>query len=157
GVGSWLATPGPVSKDPLSIGVVSVAARRLPPNAALGIRLGGDETLARIAEVVPGLAAERAGLKEGDIIRKLDGVEMKGSQQLQLAIREHHPKDKVTLVIEREGKLQTVEATLGSLGELEHDERSDFQNRLGGELSERRTGFPLAIQHDSVLRPTECG
>jgi serine protease Do len=156
-VGSWLATPGPVSKDPLSIGVVSVAARKLSPNAALGIRLGGDDGVARITEVVTGLAAEKAGLKVDDIIRKMDGVEIKGIPQLQQDIRDHYPGDKVTLLVEREGKLQTVEATLGSLGELEHDERSDFQNRLGGTLSERRTGFPLAIQHDSVLRPSECG
>src|SRR5688572_25998308 len=37
-VGSWLATPGPVSRDPLTVGVVSVAARRLS-SAAMGVRL----------------------------------------------------------------------------------------------------------------------
>src|SRR5690606_17538087 len=26
-----------------------------------------------------------------------------------------------------------------------------------GPLSERRTGFPLALQHDTVLTPQECG
>lgn len=156
-VGSWLATPGPVSKDPLSLGVVSVAARKLPPNGALGVRLGGDDTFARIDAVVPGMAAEKAGLRRGDIIRKMDGEDIKGTPQLQQAIRDHHPGDRVTFVVERDGRLQTLEATLGSLGELMHDERSDFQNSLGGKLSERRTGFPLAIQHDSFLRPNECG
>ena len=34
---------------------------------------------------------------------------------------------------------------------------AEFQNSLGGPLSERRAGFPLAIQHDSVLQPTDCG
>ena len=28
---------------------------------------------------------------------------------------------------------------------------------LGGPLSNRRNGFPLAIQHDTVLRPRDCG
>jgi serine protease Do len=28
---------------------------------------------------------------------------------------------------------------------------------MGGSISERRSGFPLAIQHDSVLRPADCG
>src|SRR5262249_15929989 len=37
-VGSWLVTPG-FSLYPLSVGVVSVAARKLPPNGALGIAL----------------------------------------------------------------------------------------------------------------------
>jgi serine protease Do len=35
--------------------------------------------------------------------------------------------------------------------------RSEFQNSLGGELSNLRTGFPTILQHDSVLAPEECG
>jgi serine protease Do len=35
--------------------------------------------------------------------------------------------------------------------------RGDFQNRLGGALSERRNGFPMILQHDAVLRPSDCG
>ena len=35
--------------------------------------------------------------------------------------------------------------------------RSEFQNNLGGKLSVRRFGFPLAFQHDTVLRPADCG
>jgi len=155
-VGSWLATPD-LSRIPRSIGVVSVAARKLPPNGALGIRLDQDDSAARIAAVVAGMAAEKAGLAAGDIIRKIDGEEIKGSPQLQQAIRAHHPGEKVTLVVERDGKSLTLEATLGSMSELMHDERSDFQNSLGGKLSERRTGFPLAIQHDSFLQPSDCG
>ena len=36
-------------------------------------------------------------------------------------------------------------------------DRSEFQNNLGGRLSVRRFGFPLALQHDTVLRPVDCG
>jgi serine protease Do len=156
-VGSWLATPG-MSQNPLTIGVVSVAARKiLPPQAALGVQLDVAENIARITSVAPGLAAEKAGLKDGDIVRKVDGVEIKDRPQLQQIIRGHQPGEKVSLVIEREGRLRTIEATLGSMTDLVHDERSEFQNTLGGSLSERRSGFPLAIQHDSVLRPADCG
>ena len=35
--------------------------------------------------------------------------------------------------------------------------RREFQNQLGGNLSQRRTGFPSALQHDTVLRPEQCG
>jgi serine protease Do len=138
--------------------VVSVAARKIsPPQAALGIQLAEAENAAVIASVVDGLAAERAGLKAGDVIRKVNGETIKGRPHLQETIRSHQPGDRVTLVFERDGKLQTVEAMLSSMSDLVHDERADFQNSLGGALSERRTGFPLAIQHDSVLRPSECG
>jgi serine protease Do len=155
-VGTWLVTPG-FSQIPLSYGVVSVPARRLPPNAALGVRLDPDEGVARISAVVTGLAAEQAGIRDGDIIRKLNGEEIKGTVKLQQAIRSHFPGEKVTLVVEREGRLQSIDVTLGSMTDFGRDERSEFQNTLGGSLSERRSGFPLAIQHDSVLKPVDCG
>jgi len=28
---------------------------------------------------------------------------------------------------------------------------------MGSELSKRRTGFPHILQHDSVVKPRECG
>jgi serine protease Do len=156
-VGSWLATTG-LSQDPISVGVVSVSARRiLPPQAALGIQLDSSGDVARIASVARGLPAEKAGLKDGDIIRQVDGEEIKGRTHLQQTIKSRQPGDKVSLVIERDRKPITVEATLGSMTDLVRDERAEFQNALGGELSDRRTGFPMAIQHDSVLRPSECG
>jgi serine protease Do len=156
-IGSWLASVG-LSQDPISVGVVSAPTRKIsPPPAALGVQLDQNEDVARIAAVMPGLAADRAGLKEGDVILQVDGVETKGRQNLQQAIRAHQPGDKVTLVIEREGRQQTLEVTLGSMHDFIRDERAEFQNSLGGALSERRTGFPLAIQHDSVLKPSECG
>jgi serine protease Do len=155
-VGTWLVTPG-FSQDPLTYGVVSVSARRLPPNAALGVRLDPDERIARISAVVAGLAAEQAGMRDGDIIRKLNGDEIKGTVKLQQAIRSHFPGEKIALVVEREGKLQNMEVTLGSMTDFGRDERSEFQNTLGGSLSERRSGFPMAIQHDSVLKPIDCG
>jgi serine protease Do len=157
-VGSWLVTTA-LSKWPLAIGVVSVSARRLPPNGALGIQLAPVEDVARITDVKEGLAAAQAGLQNGDIIRKVDQEDIKGSEQLRKAIRWHYPGDKVRLVIERNGRLLTIDATLGSLTDvLPRDERSEFQNSLGNDgLSERRTGFPMAIQHDSLLKPKECG
>src|SRR5262245_1443927 len=155
-VGSWLVTPG-FSLYPLSVGVVSVAARKLPPNGALGIALENNERLARITEVRSGLAAEAAGVRVGDIIRKFDGEDIKASEQLRKSIRVHYPGEKIKIVYERDGKLQSTEAELSNYGELTRDDRSDFQNSLGGKLSDRRSGFPVAIQHDSVLRPIDCG
>lgn len=157
GVGSWLITPG-LHREPITVGVVSVAVRRLPPNGALGIGLANDDGTATVTDVRDGLAAAQAGVRIGDIIRKFGDEDIQGSEQLRKTIRWHYPGDKVKIVLERNGRLVTVEATLSSLTEvLPRDERSEFQNTLGGALSTRRTGFPLAIQHDSVLRPYDCG
>jgi serine protease Do len=156
-VGSWVATPG-INPTPVAIGVLSVAARQiLPPQAALGIQLDTSAEFARVAGVEPDHAADRAGLKAGDIIRQVNGKQVDSAAQLKRTITSYQPGDKVTLVVERQGKEHTLYATLGSMAQLMHGERADFQNSLGGALSDRRAGFPLAIQHDSVLKPSECG
>jgi serine protease Do len=36
-------------------------------------------------------------------------------------------------------------------------DRGDFQNRMGSTLSVRRQGFPVILQHDMVIKPTDCG
>jgi serine protease Do len=51
----------------------------------------------------------------------------------------------------------TIAATLGETPTSATNERAEMQNRLGGQLSQRRAGFPSVLQHDTVLRPNECG
>ena len=36
-------------------------------------------------------------------------------------------------------------------------DRSEVQNEMGGRLSKRRLDFPMALQHDTPLSPSECG
>lgn len=156
-VGSWVATPG-LARDPLAIGVLSVGPRKIPaPSGALGIQLAQVDKPARIEEIMPDSAAEKAGLKVGDIITKVDGKDMDGRQNLVETIRGRQPGEKVELTVQRGSDTLTITATLGSFSQLVHGDRADFQNSLGGSLSERRAGFPSVIQHDSILKPTECG
>ena len=155
--GSWLATPG-LGAAPVAVGVVSVGPRKITaPSAALGIVLADDDRAARIESVHPEMPAARAGMQSGDVIRKVDGAAITGRQSLQEKIRSYQPDDKVDVVIERGGKEQTLKVTLGSMAQLMLGERAEFQNGLGGTLSKRRSGFPLALQHDTVLKPAECG
>jgi serine protease Do len=160
-VGSWLATPG-LNADPVSIGVVSVAARKIAaPSGALGISLGerDTDTAARIDAIVEGQAADKAGLKRGDVIRKVNGKDITNKEHLIETIKSYMPGEKVELLVKRGSEELTITATLGSRMQLFHPvgDRAEFQNSLGGPLSERRAGFTLAIQHDSVLRPADCG
>ena len=50
----------------------------------------------------------------------------------------------------------TLKAELGEMAQLVQG-RDYFQNSMGGRLSKRRSGFPQALQHDSILRPNQCG
>jgi serine protease Do len=153
-VGSWLATVGR-SRDPLAVGIVSVPPREIPPQAGiLGVQL--DEELPLVVRVFPDSAAEDAGVEAQDRILQVNGRSTPSRERLKEIVGSFNPGDDVELVVDRDGKSLKLKATLGGsfpglMG------RNEFQNTLGGKLSVRRFGFPTAFQHDSVLRPTDCG
>jgi serine protease Do len=156
-VGSWLATPG-LDALPIAIGVVSVGPREIERRMpALGIVLDNSDQGPRILRVLDESGAAKAGVQEGDVVRELDGKEMNNRETLIEAIRRYSPGDKVRLTIHRGEKTVTIEATLGEFNNMVHGNREEFQNTLGGQLSQRRAGFPLVLQHDTVLTPSQCG
>ena len=154
-VGSWLASVGR-TRDPLAVGVVSVPPRVIPPQPGiLGVEL--DEELPLIVQVFPGSAAEEAGVAAHDLILSVNKAETPTREKLKEVIGSFNPGDDVEVVVERDGEQVTLHATLsGDFPGLPMG-RSEFQNNLGGKLSVRRFGFPWAFQHDTVLRPADCG
>ena len=66
-----------------------------------------------VEKVVPGSAAEQAGLRSGDLILKLDDTQITSGNGLSTAIGAYKPGDKATLTIQRDGKEMTVEVTFG--------------------------------------------
>jgi serine protease Do len=68
---------------------------------------------AEIREVTKGSAAEKLGLKKGDIITKIDDVKIDGPEMLTETIRKHKPEDKVVVTYKRDGKEQKATAILG--------------------------------------------
>jgi serine protease Do len=69
---------------------------------------------ARIAEVSPGSAAEKAGLKQGDVITKLDEVQIESPEDLSRAVGKYDPDEKATITYLRDGKKTKVTVTLGA-------------------------------------------
>ena len=90
------------------------------------------------------------------MVIELDGKRIESRDGLIQTIRKRRPGDKVRLKILRGNKQLAVDAILGEISQIIHG-REYFQIGLGGRLSERRAGFPLALQHDTVLRPNQCG
>lgn len=157
-VGSFLATPGTTS-IPHAIGVVSNAPREIPsPPGILGILLEEDERGPRIDQVLPDSAAEKAGLRVNDIVVSVNGKDVGKRDELIRTVQQYKAGDKLKLAILRGEERKEVPATLGDRMNLtEEGRRGIFQNTLGGRLSKRRSGFPSAIQHDTVLKPEDCG
>src|SRR5579859_7867022 len=68
---------------------------------------------AKVGEVSEGSAAEKAGLKEGDLITRVDDKTIDGPESLSKTIRGYKPGDKVTITFKRDNKEQKVTAELG--------------------------------------------
>lgn len=81
--------------------------------AMLGIATDVTEKGAEITSVNKESAAEKAGLKKGDIITKIGDRTIDDADDVTGAVRSHKPGDKVDLIITREGKEQKLTAELG--------------------------------------------
>lgn len=63
-------------------------------------------------EINSGSAADKAGLKEGDVITMIDGKPVKGSLSLVGFVRQYAVGDTVELTVVRDGKEQKIPVTL---------------------------------------------
>ncbi|MFD4644273.1 trypsin-like peptidase domain-containing protein [Lentzea sp. NPDC058436] len=80
-----------------------------PKQTVLGVKVESTEQGARISEITAGGAAEKAGLKAGDVITKFGDRRIDESDTLVAAVRSKAPGDKVTITLSDN---KTVEATL---------------------------------------------
>jgi serine protease Do len=72
-----------------------------------------DTAGALVNDVTPGGPADKAGIKNGDVIRKVDGKTVPGSGQLTAMVTNMNPGAGVALDILRDGKAMTIHLTLG--------------------------------------------
>ena len=75
-------------------------------------------TGALVAKVLAGSPAERGGLKVGDIIRSVNGNEVRSSSDLPMTISSLKPNQTVKLGVWREGQMLDVEIKLGTQNDI---------------------------------------
>lgn len=68
-----------------------------------------------VAEVVAGTAADKAGMKSGDVIVQVDGRSINSSNQLQEQIGRKNPGDQIVVLVRRGGRSLTLEVTLSGV------------------------------------------
>ena len=159
-VGQWAITPG-IAETPHAVGIISALPRRIrPPRALIGVQFEFSGSTPKIQELLPGLGAEKAGLKPGDLIVGMNHVTVTNREQVVETLREFREGQTVKLRVRREAKefdadVRMMVPRTGQLGaEVNPQQR---RSRLTGEVSQRAEGFEQAIEHDSVLRPWLCG
>jgi serine protease Do len=78
----------------------------------LGVNTDESDKGARLESVVKESAAEKAGLKKGDIITKINDKKIEATSDVTAAIKAHKPGDKVNITYLRDGKEQKATAEL---------------------------------------------
>ncbi len=163
-VGRWVASVAPGS-DPVAVGVISVAARPYKPgdqppknlgtnSGYLGVALQEAEGGAKIMGVQKGSPAEKAGLKVNDVVTHIAAKKVVDTESMINAVQRHKPGVVIAVRLKRGKEALEVTAKLTRppaflLG--------NPQERMGSALSNRRGGFPTILQHDTVLKPSDCG
>ncbi|MFZ1936301.1 MAG: trypsin-like peptidase domain-containing protein [Thermoguttaceae bacterium] len=155
-VGQWLVTAG-MEDDPLAVGIVSVPRRSIPPiGGVIGIRLAERDDKAIIEEVLPRSPAEAAGLKPQDIITQINGQSAPSVMELRNLLRRHKPGETIHLTVIR-GK-RTLEFAIKMIKFASPGlDRQTQMNAMGVGVSGRSDNFPAVLQHDTVVRPIDCG
>lgn len=64
-----------------------------------------------ITEVAKGSSADKAGMKEGDVIVAIDGTDVKSGSAVKVKVNTFHPGDKAKVKIIRDGKEKELEVT----------------------------------------------
>jgi len=127
-------------------GFLGVRIQDLDPELAESFGLDKDTHGVLIPEVTPDSAADKAGLKQGDIIVEFQDKPVEKASDLLNRVASLKPGTKVKIVVVRNGERETLYATLGQRkpSVVASDQPSDQLDKLGitvdnltGELAQR--------------------
>jgi serine protease Do len=115
-------------------GYIGVGIQDLSPELKKEFKV---EEGALVTSVSPDSAADKAGLKQGDVITKLNGAPIVDPRRLRLAVGRLAPGTEVKVDVVRNGKSQVFTLKLGEqpdqpLGKSERLEKNDDEGTLNG-------------------------
>jgi serine protease Do len=177
-VGIGFAVPSNLAKQVLdqlvkngkvSRGYMGVALQGVSQELASQFGLKSDHG-AIVADVTPGKPGDKAGLKSGDVILKIDGEEVKDSNDLTMKVTNHAPGSSVALDVVRNGQPMKINVTLGqrptgldwensAKGGDDNDKNGDDDNASADSASVRGIGVenltPAATQELGIPATTK--
>jgi len=95
-----------------------------------------DATGAIVSQVTPDSPASRAGLKNGDVLRELNGSKIRNGSQLQVTVSQTAPGSEIKLGILRDGKPETLTLKVGEY----KGEKQVAENEGGGSQQRGKLG-----------------
>lgn len=127
--------------------------------AFMGIRMAEDGNGVRIEHILPGGAAQRNGMKLGDVIMSLNGRAVDHPTTLAAAIGAFKPGEKISVRFMREDKIRTIDILLTSKFVNEDTMLPLYRDpQFEGQFASTHAGgFPQAIQIDADVYPRQVG
>ena len=118
-------------------GYLGATIQNVTPDIADSLGLAGQKG-ALVAELTAGGPADKAGVKQGDVVVELDGHPVGGSTELTRLVGETHSGDIIHLKVLRDGKPKMVDVRSG----LRPSEAQLAQNAAGGDQGQDQSESP---------------
>jgi len=140
-----LRATGHVTRARLGVYITEVDQETMQ---ALGLK---DKRGALVRQVENGSAADKAGIKPGDVVVSVDGKPIEHVHELPMMIASHRPGDKVVVGLIRDGKSLTKTVAVEKMPETEaaKDESQQAPVRLGLALSTLDADTAASLQTDA--------
>ncbi len=110
-------------------GWLGVTPEDISADRAKELKLSADRGV-YVSEVEKDSPAEKSGLKSGDVITEFNGTHVEGVTQFRRLVRETPPGHSVSIVVTRDGKSQTLNATLATMSDQFQHMRINIGNRM---------------------------
>ncbi len=123
-------------------GRLGIYIQDLTPQLARALGTDRQEGVV-ISQVIPDSPADKAGLKQGDIVVKFNGQPVQGAQDLRNAVGLRSIGEKIQLTVVRDGKTREVTATIAAPTETKVQLGKNVEKLRGVTLGELDTSSPL--------------
>jgi serine protease Do len=136
-------------------GWLGVRIQTVSPELAEGLRLK-DPRGALVASVTKGGPADKAGLKQGDVVLKFDGKDITQMRGLPRVVAETATGKQADVVIWRQGKEMTLKVTVGELTEeAEQQTLASMEPAPSAETTIDLLGLKLSAITDELRKKFE--
>jgi serine protease Do len=151
-LGQLLLTPDPNGPGFTSVvGSTTFSSQRQASKGYLGVVLTDFQPEGVVLETVDEGAAQRAGLRAGDVILKMNDVPISNQPTIKRFLASVNPKTIIKAKVRRE----TTEFDAEILLEAPPNNSDHAADMM--EKSLRRDGFDTVFSHDAALHPDTCG
>jgi M6 family metalloprotease-like protein len=113
----------------VTLGATSRPMTTVRQRPVLGIHASEDKDGVRVESVTPGLSAARAGLRKGDLIVKIDSLDLNHPEKLGAILAGRSVGDTVTLTVRRDGNTEEIALRLAADPATSGFGRGNFDKR----------------------------